>query len=300
MSYRSLLTVYQNNTIGTMSTNQSTWETIIKIFALLAAICYLIGLLTVNDYLFSLSISDFSTLKPRLIYTGAIVLFSMILTLVFPVLFLRNLSSNLFENNLSAKDKISLVLPLIPKFCFGLIISGVVYFAIFAFINLFEPFKIGLLKAIIKHVFWGWLYGLLTCLLLAFFFFVFQKYELRKLQFQQFCLLGFCSFIFIIEFSFYLSVFGYHVYPLIPEQFGGGQPREAKIYFKAGAIADMQEIGMTTQVNGDLPKMCILFEGDKTYVLRIETTNNQPKVVQINKDDVRSIELKKPALLNSE
>lgn len=40
------------------------------------------------------------------------------------------------------------------------------------------------------------------------------------------------SFLLPIILIYYFSAFGYHFYPLIPEQFGGGKPREVRIILK--------------------------------------------------------------------
>ncbi len=54
---------------------------------------------------------------------------------------------------------------------------------------------------------------------------------------------------------YYFSAFGYHFYPLLPEQFGGGKPRQVAVTLK-----DSENTDFTQQ------KQYILFESDKDYL----------------------------------
>lgn len=275
-----------------------TGETIVKIFAVLAAFCYLIGLLTVNDYLYGLGISDFSSLKPRLIYTGALVLFSIISSLTFSIIVLMEKFNYKLESFKDIKfDRINLRFfgQILVSSIVGSLISAVVYLAIFGFLYLFEPFEESFISIIFNHVIVVWFLSFIMCIYLG--IILFSNASVRNNQ-VRFSILLFLGFFFIIGFSYYLTAFGYHVYPLIPEQFGGGKPKEVELFLKQEAIKDMKEMGIETQASADTQKITILFEGDKNYILKIKEGKNKSEIVQINKDDVRGIKLTRPPLLD--
>lgn len=66
-------------------TGKDSLEILTKFLAVLAICTYIVGVLTVNSYLFSFGIADFSPLRPRFIYTGVLVLGAVAMSFVFPL-----------------------------------------------------------------------------------------------------------------------------------------------------------------------------------------------------------------------
>ncbi|MEH1839309.1 MAG: hypothetical protein V7L20_11175 [Nostoc sp.] len=274
------------------------WETIVKIFTVLAVLCYLVGILTVNDYLYSLGISDFSSLKPRFIYTGVLVLFSIFSNLTFSIIVFMYRFKYKVESIKDLKfERISLrfLWQILFSSLVGSLFFAVVYFVLFSFLFHFDPPEPSSIKTTIKDIFEVWFWGSIVCVCPG--IILFFNTSIINSQ-ARFSILLFLGFLFIIVFSYYLTSFGYYVYPLIPEQYGGGKPKEVKIFFKEDISKEIEKIGINTQVNTDTQKIKLLFEGDKNYILKIEETKKKTEIVQINKDDVRGIRFVRPFLLD--
>jgi hypothetical protein len=85
----------------------------------------------------------------------------------------------------------------------------------------------------------------------------------------------------------YASFYSRHVYPVLPEQFGGGKPKQARLLFSEEGAAEAQELGIPLQAGRQLSRpVTLLFTGDSFYALRIA----EERVVQIAKDDVDGLQ----------
>jgi len=85
----------------------------------------------------------------------------------------------------------------------------------------------------------------------------------------------------------YASFYSRHVYPVLPEQFGGGKPKQARLLFSEAGAAEAQELGIPLQAGRQLSRpVTLLFTGDSFYALRIA----EERVVQIAKDDVSGLQ----------
>jgi hypothetical protein len=240
-------------------------ETITKIITLATVTCYLAGVLTINGYLFSFVTSAFPSLNPRFIYTGTIVS----LFLLFNILLAEIL-------HFSRSEKILLVI----------LISLILFYLVVPILNLSEfgdNYFWSSLKSIlsdtkIRHgIFWTCFLSLISTLVLWITWFLFKKQPNNLLKY-------FFVFLSPIILIYYFSAFGYHFYPLLPEQFGGGKPRQVVVTLK-----DSENNDFTQQ------KQYILFESDKDYLLCLkDETNESIKIGQINKDDIRFIEFMPP------
>jgi hypothetical protein len=247
-------------------------ETITKIITLATVTCYLAGVLTINGYLFSLGTSAFPSLNPRFIYTGTIVS----LFLLFNILSAEILHSILI-------NKISYAYLLVV-----ILLSGILFYLVVPILNFSEFGDNNFLSSLNSiwsdveigyGILWTCLLSLISSLVLWTTWFLFKENANDFLKY-------FFVFLSPIILIYYFSAFGYHFYPLLPEQFGGGKPRQVIVTLKD---KDSQNTDFAQY------KQYILFESDKDYLLCLkDETNKSINIRQINKDDIRFIEFMPP------
>ncbi len=83
------------------------------------------------------------------------------------------------------------------------------------------------------------------------------------------------------------------IYPIIPEQFGGGEPRQVRILFAKDQADTIKQNGIPTCSLGKLKSnwskpVSLLFEGSENYLLRLD--NTRPPI-QLKKTTVIGLEL---------
>jgi hypothetical protein len=85
----------------------------------------------------------------------------------------------------------------------------------------------------------------------------------------------------------YASLYSRHIYPILPEQFGGGKPKQARLLFSDTGATEAQQLGIPIQAGRQLSRpVTLLFTGVSFYALRIAVE----RVVQIAKDDVNGLQ----------
>lgn len=96
-----------------------------------------------------------------------------------------------------------------------------------------------------------------------------------------------------ILFSYsYVGLFTQLIYPKIPEQFGGGEPRQVRILFTKAQADTIKQNGISTCSLGKLSSnwskpVSLLFEGSENYFLRLEDARPP---IQLNKKTVIAVE----------
>ncbi|HHT9105794.1 MAG TPA: hypothetical protein ACFYD7_07980 [Candidatus Wujingus californicus] len=73
--------------------------------------------------------------------------------------------------------------------------------------------------------------------------------------------------VFIILFFFCCSIFGRHVYPAIPQYFGGTRPYVATLTVKAEYATAMAQMGFVLTQSSQIEKATIVYDDADTYVL---------------------------------
>lgn len=97
----------------------------------------------------------------------------------------------------------------------------------------------------------------------------------------------------LVVLCIYTPLFAQQIYPKIPEQFGGGEPRQIRILFAKDQADIIKQNGMPTCSSGKLlsnwsKPVSLLFEGSENYLLRLD--NTRPPI-QLKKTTVISLEL---------
>lgn len=90
----------------------------------------------------------------------------------------------------------------------------------------------------------------------------------------------------------YLLLFVTNVYPLIPEQFGGGRPRQASLLFSEEGVRAARLIGFdVTHADPLSIQLSVLWESEEEFVVRSadSTGSNQQPVIRVNKSLVNAI-----------
>lgn len=291
-------------------------ESLSKALAFSAICFYITSLLTVNTYLYPLGVSDFSLLKPRFIYTGALVVVSITFSFLIPAYGCWMLQSTLTKNkrseiatiiqqiNYPHYSRLSLWLVVLQK-CSARVRG------IFQIIRkLWQPtrwpdliiFIISLVFPWVLFLFplieWGegdfttsaspalWLYALSFLVGLFTFFSVNPRQpDLRSSSTPEWIGLFLVSSLLIYFLIVYLDFFSQYVYPSVPEQFGGGRPKQAQFLFAPEAINGVKQLGISVP-DPEHPNskelstsVDILFEGNEVYVVHLPE-----KVVQISKE----------------
>jgi hypothetical protein len=76
------------------------------------------------------------------------------------------------------------------------------------------------------------------------------------------------------------------IYPLIPEQFGGGEPKSVQLLIDKEAIAGVEDLGLQIRTKEGLSEpVSLIYEGSQVYVLR----TNERVVIQVRKELVSGL-----------
>ncbi len=86
--------------------------------------------------------------------------------------------------------------------------------------------------------------------------------------------------------TIYIQGFSTRVYPHLPQQLGGGRPRNAYLIYKQEGLLGLRELGLPASEDSSIsPRVELLWEGDDVFVIKIDVVNDSPIFV-INKDVV--------------
>jgi hypothetical protein len=268
-----------------------------KYLALLGLIAYVLGILITNTYLLQFSVSEFTFLKPRFIYTG----FFALAMLCLP----SALCVGCFLISYHSKKRRSIVFPSLYGLLLGYIWYLIVFFTPFSIFSI--PTRGFIFFDLISHISFIWVAGLLG------YFTIYaaiiprneltkyvESYEkFRRSRIPRFLLRfsredvtqGFArSYLYIAMFIsiglalISLQNFSFNLYPLIPEQFGGGQSSKTRFLFlKDEEVRSARCIGLSIPPDSLLSDSVeLIFEGDDTYVIRLpnqQTAQIQKKLI---------------------
>jgi hypothetical protein len=93
-----------------------------------------------------------------------------------------------------------------------------------------------------------------------------------------------------VSFVLYLLLFAEIAFPLIPEQFGGGKPRQAHLLVSAASIGDAQALGLSvTESNPVSPPVRVLWESEEALVITPPGQTNADTIIRINKALVSAV-----------
>lgn len=247
-----------------------------KFAAALALLCYMVGLLVVNFYLLTLNVSDFELLKPRYITTGALALSVVALATIAPV-FAAWLVNDVIrfgrwrKHPFIATDGILIALTALvaPRLFFAKWLSqgdliGLVSYWFIAVFGLLLLLATKLIRSpssedVFVEVFGG------------------KKRGRSKRRVspawsrtpQPKWVASVLLLFFLLPYSgLTLLLLAREVFPRIPEQFGGGQPREVTLAISSEAEPSLRDLGVGFQGSTSQTRtVFLLFEGNDYYVV---------------------------------
>lgn len=270
---------------------------LVQNLAVVAAILFVVGLLTTNAYLYSLGVADFSLLRARFVLTGVVTLMPLAIALI---------------GGLYAADEIAALggfaagAAQVSRWVFrDVVIPVALFFLLFCFLlwyaagnDLLTSFRVAALLSVACAVIVVVLLGGLAI------------YQLtggrsgslprrRSQAFGQFTAwvgipgavvetvaLSVAGPLLVLT---YIGWFGHYLYPAIPEQLGGGQPRVVQLLIASDAIPAARELGLQVAQDAPVtPPIELLWEGDEIYVLHVPSPQGQA-IVQLASDLVDGI-----------
>jgi hypothetical protein len=255
-------------------------EAIAKVAAGIVLAFYVIGLIAINGYLFGLGASDFSLLRPRFVYTGALIGFSALLFIIVPysmaLMFLRNsyLPGRIFAVVLIvASGALSFVIYFVnPGLSMGDMLRSS---SILLAVGLLCAFQVATLSMwrIVK--------------------------EPARLDPLALNTLAIGITLLIASIVAYVVAFMLLYFPKIPAQFGGGKPTQVALLIKRDEIDGVRALGLPIETrrplggeaSGKQPApesgyvtspLDLMYEGSEAYVLRLADGT----LIRLDKDAV--------------
>lgn len=272
-------------------------DTATKLIASFTILFYIFGFITTNLYLQQFGFSDFSLLKPRFILTGSLVVASIVLNLLIVSVGYSLIS----RKSIKAVFKGNKIFSEISEMSKALLLLVVPLIACFIFVSKSNTGSLSVLDLLLSSV---WLYsinlilGLISIIPFLSTIFPPRKIFLPKRNPTNFNLrdnytdFGFLLIFYIICGYVYLGLFTQEIYPKIPEQFGGGEPRQVRILFVKDQADIIKQNGIPTCSSDKLKSnwskpVSLLFEGSEHYLLRLDKT----RYFQLKKTTVIGLEL---------
>jgi hypothetical protein len=256
-----------------------------KYGAIAALVCYVVGLVTVNAYLFQLGASDFTVLRTRFILTGFIVflsifiLFFVVKSFAVSISYARGRSSSQVRGN-RRLGNVERWLPLM------LLVS--ICLLIFSWLLLEATSRPMTLDASIIDA------AVVLLTIDSPIIYVLSRSEQKhKIDFAQ---TGFDWFLESITgilalgaFLIYISFFATFVYPSIPQQFGGGRPQEVRLIVSndVGTLFGARGLDILESEFVSKP-LDLLWETDTMYIVRI-ADDVEANVLHVDKDSVTAV-----------
>jgi hypothetical protein len=277
-------------------------EPVVKLFGLLATLCYLMGFLVVNASLVGLGASELSTLSPRLVFIGAIALALASAPFVFPFAAAWIVQSNKsFGLKALAVAVAGLGFVTLPVLCgvlvglsdnaflgtegrsptratavaLGLLASSLVAAcaAFRVWLHLMRPTTAGMPAAV------AWLAWRLTPT---------EGATPAPIWMGA----AFWALPAVAGLFGYVVLFGRFVYPTLPAQLGGGKPSPVTIVVAKDDVVTLERLHLCRTLTGDADcrresgRVGILFENDDAYLVR---RLPDQALALVKKDIVRAI-----------
>ncbi len=220
-----------------------------KAGAALLAVVYATGLVTTNVFLYGHGISDFSVLKPRAIFTGAIVLCSLALFAFMPTLIISNVAKNRGVSKAwSPYDFLPLVGKLLTPLVIGVAVCWVIRgmrvdYAVGKYWlssrdRLFYSFL-----AALQFYFAATISAVLTVQSVRSYRFAVDKSSFSGMA-NRWALFTFWGTALLLAVLWYIAVFAGFAYIVIPQQFGGGRPESFRLKIKQDSVPDVKGLGI--------------------------------------------------------
>jgi hypothetical protein len=264
-------------------------EVIAKFAAGVILALYVLGLLAINGYLFSLGASDFSLLRPRFVYTGALIGLSAIVFILIPRSLIKEIRGS---PDVSKRIRILWVL-------IGLLIP-----IFLPYLLLFTDSSISIRNLLLSDLALlvaGLVYGRQVSRLSMW-------RIIRQNEYMQPIMHGRLanSMVLLLLFTaMYVTVFMLIFFPKIPVQFGGGKPTQVALLIRHDEVDGIRALGLPIEKRsaegaprkqGATPgtgsvttPLDLMYEGSEAYVIRL----SDGTLVRINKNAIIAVKASK-------
>jgi hypothetical protein len=249
-------------------------EQIAKLAAGIVLLMYVTGLFAVNAYLFTLGASDFSLVRTRFIYTG---------TLIWASLFLANVPIliSLYMFRTVPGSHPSAPLPYMVRIIMRLMMLGgsfafalSVFFIVVSIVPSASPNS----RLRVSIILTGWAIGAGLGIWIILLGRRLPATAPSLLQLGQTAIVGVWIVAILIA---YTGAFMSLAYSRIPEQYGGGRPREIRLLVAKEDKQGLEELEIAFSGKGQLSDLVtLLYEGEEQYILR----SRNGHVVRVKKD----------------
>jgi hypothetical protein len=259
--------------------------------AFLGVALYVLGLLTVNVYLFQIGASDFSLLRTRFVLTEALAIFFLTLFAMWLAALVVGISAlgqawafrRMGQWNLSRATG--------PALLVALLIAG--FLVTVAQLRANSPFALrtSAIAAIDGDLEWLVLSGVVLPLLVL----GIGRWACRRPTGQAAATVELTATPILLTFGFVLVLFLFvdffaaSIFPVVPEQFGGAKPKPVTLFLKPTANALNSLRDGTPATMTDPVMVRLIWEGEQGYLVQGLTDPNAP-YVQIARDQVAAVE----------
>lgn len=270
-------------------------ENLIKSLAFVGASLYVLGLVSVNGYLFNIGITDFALIRARFMYTGAL-LIGVGFAATFPLyVFALGIASWRFVRHTGRKSRLGGWLRWRKDAAAIAVVFGISLLSVFLSVWMLYlipwPSISGLSFMSSKVVY--------SLLLIIFALFVaiagtlgyWMILDTRRVfaEFPAILKNGVSVFglmIVFLAFVGWMFIFMIAAYPNIPEQFGGGRARLVRVLLEEESVDGARELGIPITEGTQLSApVNLIYNGSETYVIGIGET----QIVQLDKSMVLGI-----------
>jgi hypothetical protein len=250
---------------------------------------YVLGLLAINGFLFSVGASDFSLVRPRFVYTGSLIALCAVVCLLLP-LYLLEVATRVRRGNPTEDYSVFLQVFLVA---IGLI-APVLFLAVL--VRAVDPRLAldALLKSVVAvyvtALFCGFVCERLIRALLK------EKDRWGRLKAGR---LAVVTTLVIAALAIFVTVFMSQLFQVIPHQFGGGRPIKATLLIKHDEAQGVRTLGVPIESNavrvdasgqsqGSVTHLLeVMYEGSEAYLIRLDNRT----LVRLDKDLVLAVKV---------
>lgn len=284
------------------------WGRIGKLGTILLGLLYVVGILTVNTYLYveGIGTAEFSFLKAHYIYTGVLTMAPIAVFCLLPLFglfFLKNpnfdmsiddemkkrLENSIFYSpiNWLINSIVFRLFVFLAFFLMPLILNELFMFLIDSdaseSVRILTGIKMYYLSVITAIIAWSILLSLSE-----------EHEEGEKKQFRtlQSVVVPFLTIIMFVGISSqYLTLFTSNIYTNVPRQFGGGKPSINKFLFFSDKMDTVSELKIDIPPGSKLSvPLSLLYETNDTYVVK----GQNGRVIRLSKKLIAAVEVVDP------
>jgi hypothetical protein len=259
-------------------------ESVAKLAGASILALYVLGLLAINGYLFSIGSTDFSLVRPRFVYTGALIVTFALVYILIPVYFA------LYGRTHSILAAVFLGL-------FGCTGAVIILTGVLVFTN--SSATGDAIKTILNLYIVIILCGILPGIMILVYMNI--KDDWTPLKISRLAAVATVAIAAIITYSLAFMLW---VFPKLPDQFGGGRPTRVQLLIKKDEVDGVRSLGLlfedmsqssiapsnkrSTITGAVTTPVDLMYEGSEAYVIRLAKNT----FIRLDRDIVLGLKVK--------